>query len=130
MCPLSIGGMNMNIDIKTPGGWMLIDPDLFFPASRSDLLKLKKIIYDPYSGEGEAKAKEIFDYLYSEIQYLIDKEIAINSSYFPLEQHKDKLLDEWDLFYYEEHNKLLDKLKLKIAAKKQKYEKNIDLLRG
>ena len=87
----SIGGMSMNIDIKTPGGYMLIDPDLFFPASRSDLLKLKKIIYDPYSGEGEAKAKEIFDYLYSEIQYLIDKEIAINSSYFPLEQHKDKL---------------------------------------
>lgn len=118
----------MNIDIKTPGGWMLIDPDLFFPASRSDLLKLKKIIYDPYSGEGEVKAKEIYDYLYSEIQYLIDKEIAINSSYFPFEQHK--LLDEWDLFYYEKHNAILDQLKLKIAAKKQKYEKNIELLRG
>lgn len=61
---------------------------------------------------------------------MIDKEIAINSSYFLLEQHKDKLLDEWDLFYYEKHNAILDQLKLKIAAKKQKYEKNVELLRG
>ena len=120
----------MNIEIKTPSGLMLINPDQFFPASRADLMKLKKIIYDPYTGEGESKAKEIYDYLYSAIYYLTDKEIAIDRNYFSFEQHQDALLDEWDLFYYEEHNKILDKLKLKIAAKKSKYEKNVELLRG
>ena len=120
----------MNIDIKTPGGYMLIDPDLFFPASRSDLLKLKKIIYDPYSGEGETKAKEIYDYLYSSIQYLIDKEFDLDRNYFSFEEHQGELLDEWDLFYYEKHNAILDQLKIKIAAKKKKYEKNVELLRG
>ena len=120
----------MNIDIRTPGGYMLIDPDLFFPASRSDLLKLKKIIFDPCSGEGEEKAKEIEDYLNSSIQYLIDKEKAVNKIYLYFDDIKDSVIDEWDLFYYEEQNKILDKLKLKIAAKKLKYEKNVELLRG
>lgn len=117
----------MNIDIKTPNGYMLIDPDKFFPASKSDLKDLLKIINHPVTGEGAEKIQECIDYLEQQIYSLKEDE----SDYTELnEVLGDLTTDEFSTYYYKQHNKLIDKILEMIRTKKLKYQSNIEQLRG
>ena len=119
----------MNIDIKTANGWMLIDPDNFFPASKSDLKSLLKIVNHPVTGEGADKIQECIDYLVEQIKILKDYEYVYkNLKVFY--QVGDSYTDEFSAYYLAQHNKLLDKILEMIAAKNYKYKSNIEYLRG
>lgn len=119
----------MNIDIKTPNGYLLIDPDNFFPASKSDLKSLLKIINHPVTGEGADKIQELIDYLVEQIKILKETEY-VYSDRKVLYQIGDFNKDEFSTYYIAQQNKLIDKILEMIAAKNYKYQSNIEYLRG
>ena len=115
------------IQVRTPNGRMFIDPDKFFPASKSDLKNLLKIINHPVTGEGAEKIQECIDYLEQQIYSLKEDE----SNYTELnEVLGDLTTDEFSTYYYMQHNKLIDKILEMIRTKKSKYQSNIEQLRG
>lgn len=117
----------MNIDIKTPNGYLLIDPDHFFPASKSDLKDLLKIINHPVTGEGAEKIQECIDYLLEQMKHLKEYEAEYSNLN---EVMGDLCTSEFATYYHAQHNKLIDKILDMIRTKNLKYQSNIEQLRG
>lgn len=121
--------MESLIHLRTPNGGMFIDPDKFFPASKSDLKNLLKIVNHPVTGEGADKIQELIDYLVEQIKTLKETEY-VYSDRKVLYQIGDFNTDEFSTYYIAQQNKLIDKILEMIAAKNHKYLSNIEYLRG
>lgn len=119
--------MSELIQLKTPNGRMFIDPDKFFPASKSDLRVLLKIINHPVTGDGNDKILECIDYLEEQIYYLKEAEVEYSDLSVIL---GDLTTNEFSVYYYSQRNKLVDKILEMIKAKKLKYQSNIEQLKG
>ena len=119
--------MSELIQLKTPNGRMFIDPDKFFPASKSDLRDLLKIIDHPVTGDGNDKILECIDYLEEQIYYLKEAEVEYSDLSVIL---GDLTTNEFSVYYYSQRNKLVDKILEMIKAKKSKYQSNIEQLKG
>ena len=119
--------MSELIQLKTPNGRMFIDPDKFFPASKSDLRDLLKIINHPVTGDGNDKILECIDYLEEQIYYLKEVEVEYSDLSVIL---GDLTTNEFSVYYYSQRNKLVDKILEMIKAKKSKYQSNIEQLKG
>lgn len=119
--------MSELIQLKTPNGRMFIDPDKFFPASKSDLRDLLKIINHPVTGDGNDKILECIDYLEEQIYYLKEAEVEYSDLSVIL---GDLTTNEFSVYYYSQRNKLVDKILEMIKSKKVKYQSNIEYLKG
>ena len=119
--------MSELIQLKTPNGRMFIDPDKFFPASKSDLRDLLKIINHPVTGDGNDKILQCIDYLEEQIYYLKEAEVDYSDLSVIL---GDLTTNEFSVYYYSQRNKLVDKILEMIKAKKSKYQSNIEQLKG
>ena len=115
------------IQLKTPNGRMFIDPDKFFPATKSDLKDLLKIINHPVTGDGNEKILECINYLEEQIHYLKEDEVEYSDLNGVL---GDLTTNEFSVYYYSQRNKLIDKILEMIKAKKAKYQSNIEYLKG
>ena len=112
---------------RTANGRMFIDPDKFFPATKSDLRDLLKIINHPVTGEGSDKILECIDYLEEQIYYLKEAEVEY-SDLIVSDEYLNR--DEFSLYYLQQRNKLVDKILWMIKSKKSKYQSNIEQLKG
>ena len=119
--------MSSIIQLKTPNGLMFIDPDKFFPATKSDLKDLLKIINHPVTGDGTDKILECIDYLEEQIHYLKEDEVEYSDLNGVL---GDLTTNEFSVYYYSQRNKLIDKILEMIKAKMSKYQSNIEYLKG
>ena len=119
--------MKSLIQFRTPNGGMVIDPDLFFPASKSDLKDLLKIVNHPVTGDGADKIQECIDYLVEQIKCLKEYEAEYSNLNMVM---ADLCKSEFSTYYHEQHNKLIDKILDMIKLKNYKYQSNIEYLRG
>ena len=115
------------IQFRTEHGRMFIDPDKFFPATKSDLKDLLKIIRHPVTGDGNEKILECIDYLEEQIHCLKETEVEYSDLIVSMEYLNR---DEFSLYYLQQRNKLIIKILEMIKAKKIKYQSNIEQLKG